>query len=168
MTSHDIAAQAGVATGTFYNHFRDKHQLFREVARQSIVELMQLVDSLMDSSEDHRRVVGGQVEALVDFALTNRDLLLILFSGDHDASTAESDLIGALANTIAEDRRRSIAAGRMPAEIDPDVYAQALVGMWARVLTWWAEDPSRKSRADVIKTLTRIELSGTHPGPSLC
>ena len=165
VTSHDIASQAGVATGTFYNHFSDKHELFKEVARQSISELMQIVNSLQDSSDDFRIVVRNQVEALADFALTHRDLLLILFSGDHDASSVESDLIGALARNIAEDRRRTIEAGLMPAEIDPDVYAQALVGMWARVLTWWAEDPNRKSREILIETLSQIELSGTHPGP---
>ena len=77
----------------------------------------------------------------------------------------ESDLIGALAQRIADDRRRTIQAGLMPAEIDPDVYAQALVGMWARVLTWWAEDPDRKSRDVLVQTLSQIELFGTHPGP---
>lgn len=165
VTSHDIASQAGVATGTFYNHFKDKHQLFKEVARQSISELMEVIDSLRDSSDDFRVVVRNQVEALADFALTNRDLLLILFSGDDASSSVESDLIGALAQSIAEDRRRSIEAGLMPAEIDPDVYAQALVGMWARVLTWWAEDPNRKSRDILVETLSQIELFGTHPGP---
>ena len=167
VTSHDIASQAGVATGTFYNHFKDKHELFKEVARQSISELMQIIDSLGGSSDDFRVVVRNQVEALADFALAHRDLILILFQGDHGSSSVESDLIGALANRIAEDRRRTIESGLMPAEIDPDVYAQALVGMWARVLTWWAEDPERKSREVLVETLSQIELFGTHPGPSL-
>ena len=166
VTSHDIASQAGVATGTFYNHFKDKHELFKEVARQSISELMQILDSLADPSDDFRAVVRKQVEALADFALTHRDLLLILFSGDQGSTSVASDLTGALAERIAQDRRRSIEAGLMPAEIDPDVYAQALVGMWARVLTWWAEDPNRKSKATLIETLSRIELFGTHPGPA--
>jgi len=39
-----------------------------------------------------------------------------------------------------------------------------LVGMWARVVAWWAEDPSRASRDTVVDTLTRIQLSGTQPG----
>jgi AcrR family transcriptional regulator len=165
VTSHDIASQAGVATGTFYNHFKDKHELFKEVARQSISELMQIIDRLQDSSDDFRVVVRNQVEALADFAIAHRDLILILFSGDHGSSSVESDLIGALAQRIADDRRRTIQAGLMPAEIDPDVYAQALVGMWARVLTWWAEDPARKSRDVLVQTLSQIELFGTHPGP---
>ncbi|MEE3326570.1 MAG: TetR family transcriptional regulator, partial [Myxococcota bacterium] len=120
VTSHDIASQAGVATGTFYNHFKDKHELFKEVARQSISELMQIIDSLGGSSDDFRVVVRNQVEALADFALAHRDLILILFQGDHGSSSVESDLIGALANRIAEDRRRTIESGLMPAEIDPD------------------------------------------------
>jgi hypothetical protein len=35
--------------------------------------------------------------------------------------------------------------------------------MLARVVAWWAQDPRRASRETVIDTLTRIQLSGTHP-----
>jgi hypothetical protein len=37
--------------------------------------------------------------------------------------------------------------------------------MWARVVAWWAEDPSRAARETVVETLTRIQLGGTHPPP---
>ena len=43
--------------------------------------------------------------------------------------------------------------------------AQALVGMWSRVIAWWAEDPTRAPRDSVVETLTQIQLNGTHPAP---
>jgi hypothetical protein len=45
------------------------------------------------------------------------------------------------------------------------VLSQALVGMLARVVAWWVEDPRRASRDTVARTLTRIQLGGTHPLP---
>ena len=48
-------------------------------------------------------------------------------------------------------------------DLDPDVLSQALVGMLARVVAWWVEDPSRATRRSVVETLTRIQLAGTHP-----
>jgi hypothetical protein len=50
-----------------------------------------------------------------------------------------------------------------PSEIDPGVLGQAVVGMWSQVLFWWSEDPSRVSRESLIESMTRIQLSGTHP-----
>ena len=57
-----------------------------------------------------------------------------------------------------------VAAGETPAALDPAVLSQAVVGMLARVIAWWAEDPTRATREEVIETLTRIQLSGTDPG----
>ena len=36
VTSHDIANAAGVAAGTFYLHFRDKEELFRELVFEAV------------------------------------------------------------------------------------------------------------------------------------
>jgi hypothetical protein len=47
----------------------------------------------------------------------------------------------------------------------PEALSQALVGMLARVVAWWVEDPTRASRSTVARTLTHIQLSGTHPRP---
>ena len=52
----------------------------------------------------------------------------------------------------------------MPAQLHPEVLAQALVGLLARVVAWWVENPRRASREAVVETLTRIQLGGTHPG----
>ena len=33
--------------------------------------------------------------------------------------------------------------------------------MWAQVLVWWAEDPTRARREDVIRTMTHFQLFGS-------
>jgi hypothetical protein len=103
--------------------------------------------------------------ALVGFAAENRDLIRILFSRESDVTEVQTDVLQLMANRASVVRRQLVDERRMPAEIDPDVFAQALIGMWARVVAWWAEDTSRAPREVVIETLTQIQLHGTHPEP---
>ena len=164
VTTHDIAAHAGVAAGTFYLHFKDKRELFRVIAEQTIALLRERLDAATRTARGAREGVPAFSEALIGFAEDNRDLVRILFSRDADAAAVEADVLNQLAASIAEIRRTRIASGEMPAGLDPDVLSQALVGMLARVVAWWIEDPARATRRSVVETLTRIQLAGTHPG----
>jgi len=161
VTTHDIAREAGVASGTFYLHFSDKSALFHEIAVDTEARLRAHIEEATAYAADLRGAVRAEVEALFDFAEQNRDTIRILFGGDSGA--AGSELLNAFATSIAEGRRRDIATGEMPLEIEPRVLSQALVGMLSRVLLWWIEDPDPVARETVIETLTRIQLSGTHP-----
>jgi len=163
VTTHDIAAHAGVAAGTFYNHFRDKHVLFRELVDSTVIDLNRGVDMASDGIVDLRQRVRAHATAMIDFAEQNRDMIRVVFSGDAESAQVEHDVLDRLARSVADVRRQSVATGEMEGTLDPEVVSQALVGMWARVVAWWAEDPTRAPRETVIETLTRIQLSGTHP-----
>jgi len=163
VTTHAIARHAGVASGTFYLHFKDKAEIFREIALETMAELREVLTRANLPEATLRDGVRPRVEALVRFAEENRDVMLIIFGNDTEAAEVESELLDAFAADIARGRSQKIDAGEMPAEIDPAVMSQALVGMLARVVRWWLEEPSRVSRATVVETLTRIQLSGTHP-----
>jgi AcrR family transcriptional regulator len=163
VTTHDIARAAGVAAGTFYLHFPDKSALFHEIATDTELRLRAHIEQATAFAADLRGAVRAQVEALFDFASENRDLIRILFSADADAGAAGSALLDSFSSSIADGRRRAIASGEMPREIDAAVLSQALVGMLSRVLLWWTLDPDPVARETVIETLTRIQLSGTHP-----
>ena len=163
VTTHDIARRAGVAAGTFYLHFKDKTELFRGIAVETMGELRQMMDSVNRSHVSLRDGVGARTTALVSFAEANRDVVLIIFGNDTEAAEIESELLDKFAADIARGRSLMVESGEMPAEIDPAVMSQALVGMLVRVIRWWLEDPTRVTRETLIETLTRIQLSGTHP-----
>lgn len=163
VTTHDISAQAGFAAGTFYLHFRDKAELFRVIAEETIERLRERLDGATHGVRGTRAAVRPFTEALVGFAEENRDLVRILFSRDSEAAAVEANVLNQLAGSIAETRRAQIDTGAFPSALDPEVLAQGLVGMLARVIAWWVEDPSRTSRAALIDTLTQLQLSGTHP-----
>ncbi len=166
VTTHDIAHGAEVAAGTFYLHFKNKRELFREIIDGAVSELIELIDHQVEpyiEANDLAGVVQAQVEALVDFAEEHREEIRMLFSADSDAAAVGTDVLNLLASTIAEGRRELMEAGVAPKDVDPGVLGQAMVGMCAQVLSWWSEDPSRVTREALIESLTRIQRSGTHP-----
>jgi AcrR family transcriptional regulator len=163
VTTHEIAAAAGVASGTFYLHFRDKAELLGVIAEETILALRERLEAATAPFRGSRQAVPAFTEALVGFAEENREVVRILFSRDADAAAVEADVLSELAHGIAENRRARIASGEHPPGLDPDVLAQALVGLLARVVAWWVEDPRRATRETVVDTLTRIQLTGTHP-----
>jgi AcrR family transcriptional regulator len=163
VTTHDIAAHAGVAAGTFYNHFPDKHALFRELVDAAVDELHRRVELARDESAPLPDRLRAHATAMIDFAEDNRDMIRVVFSGDADSAQVEHDVLDRLARSVADVRRQFIASGQLPGVLDPEVVSQAVVGMWARVFAWWAEDPSRAPRETVIETLTGIQLHGTYP-----
>jgi AcrR family transcriptional regulator len=164
VTTHDIAEHAGLAAGTFYLHFEDKRAIFREIALETVGQLRSCVDAATAGAAGLDASVRAQAEALVGFAEANRDVMQILFSADADASAIESDVLDWLAASIEARRRQRAAANDLEPELDPVVLSQAIVGMWARVIAWWLRDPRRAPRERIVRTLTRIQLSGTQPG----
>ncbi len=179
VTSHAIAAQAGYASGTFYLHFKDKLALFRELAEEAASELEERLDAVAQDRTDPTDITRAQAEALVGFAEDRRDLLRIVFHPGGEAGEIGAQILERLATGLRLRRQEALADGDVkPGEggcFDPDVLSQAIVGMWAHVLAWWAEDPSRVDRDAIIDTLTHFQLHGgctesgraCHPSPSL-
>lgn len=165
VTSHDIARSAGVAAGTFYLHFSDKEEIFREIVYDAIATLQQELQRRMEDADDAVAGIRAQNEALADFAEANRDLVLIVFGPDSAMAGLESDVLDFMAAHVTEVLRHRADAGEIRTELDPTVTAQALVGMSARVVVWWIEDPTRTTRDTVIDTLTNIQIGGTIPPP---
>lgn len=163
VTTHDIAHGAGFAAGTFYLHFPDKRALFHEIVVESITALRERLAKSVADARDLPDSVRAHAAAMIDFAEEERDLVRILFSADADAAVVSAGVLDELATAIAAGRRERQSRGSAPSDLDAAVLAQALVGMWARVIAWWSEDPARAPRAVVIDTLTRIQLAGTQP-----
>jgi len=162
VTSHDIARAAGVASGTFYLHFSDKQALFREVVYEAIRRLRERLESAFESAEDSRIAVRAHAEALVTFAGENADLVRIVFGRDHGNVEVEADVLDYLAQLGADILRRRIAKGSIRSFLDPAVAAQALTGMFVRVLAWWIDNGMQTPRDAMIATLVGIQLKGIY------
>ena len=161
VTSHDVARAAGVASGTFYLHFRDKTDVYRHIVFHAIEELVRHVQHAVGSAS-HSSVLGmrARAEAIVTFAERNRDVVRIIFSTDSEAASVEADALTRLAGGLEARLRREQEDGSFPSDLDPAVCARAHVGMTAHLIDWWTQEPSRASREDVVETLVRLRFAG--------
>jgi AcrR family transcriptional regulator len=166
VTSHAIAAEAGYAAGTFYLHFKHKQALFQELAEEAATELEGHLRAAAATSADPREVVEAQARALVGFAEDHRDLFRIVFRPGGEGAETGARILERLARGVSARRRAAVADGQGWACLDADVVAQAIVGMWVRVLSWWVEDPRRATRDDIVRTLSHLQLHGSRrPAP---
>lgn len=155
-TTVEIARRAGVAAGTFYLHFEDKHALFREIALDAFERLRtRLAGASARAPRDPVAGLRARAEELLDFASENRAIIGILFGRDPEAAELAEDIYDLLVPDIEAGLRRRIAAGQS-APLDPAATAQGLAAMWARVVSWWVEDPSRTTRERVVETLVAL------------
>jgi AcrR family transcriptional regulator len=158
VTSARIAAQAGVATGTFYLHFKDKESLFREIVFAALDELRERVRRALEKvgDADPRAVVRARTAEFVAFAEENRSLILVLFGRGHEAAGLGDDVLDALIPGIEEGLRARALAGQLAPDLHPATAAQAIAAMHSRVIAWWVEDPTRATRDEVTLTLCRM------------
>src|SRR5512134_994281 len=76
VTSHDIAEAAGVAAGTFYLHFRDKHELFRELVFEAIAELSRRIERDVHPLIGQREAAArARAEVMLGFAEDHGELV---------------------------------------------------------------------------------------------
>lgn len=161
VTSHEIAAEAGFAAGTFYLHFKDKHALFAELADEAATELEARIEAVFANKTEPADILHALADALVGFAEEHRDLIRILFRPDAELGDQAERLLERLAAGLVTRRRERMAALDAVDCFETEVLAQAIVGMWSRVLIWWAEDPARARREDLMRTLTHFHLHGS-------
>ena len=156
-TSARIARAAGVATGTFYLHFRDKQALFEAIVQGALAELrVRLRRAIDGAGADARAQVRARTAELVAFAEDNGRLIRVLFGRRQEAGALAEDVLDALIPGIEESLRARAAAGEVSADLHPGVAAQAIAAMSSRVLAWWVEDPTRATRDELIETLCRM------------
>ncbi len=153
VTSSAIARHAGVATGTFYLHFPDKHALFEELVRAALEEMRPRLDPDLTgprAEEATRR----DLERMVDVAERRRNLIRAVF--DRGES---SDLAGRIQDRIAGRLERHYARvfRDRGVPLHPGAAAQARAALLVRVIAWWVEDPARASRDEIIDILMELD-----------
>ncbi|MFF7944874.1 TetR/AcrR family transcriptional regulator [Nocardia gamkensis] len=137
----DVADRAGVTKGAFYHHFATKEQVLHIIHDQFI-----------------DRALGAQQDALARFETSTEQLFHMAFDTTMVCIEYQKHvqvffreqhlLTGEVRDAIMEKRRRSTAlfqdtvrrgveAGEFDADIDPEVGALGLLGMWVWTYQWY-------------------------------
>jgi AcrR family transcriptional regulator len=164
VTSARIARAAGVATGTFYLHFRDKQALFREIVFGALAELRARQErAVQGTAPGSREELRALAYELLAFAADNRDLIRIVFGRGHEAGSLAEDVLDAVVPDIERRFARQREAGLAPADLHVGVAAQARAATLVRVIAWWVEEPTRATRDEIVTTLLHIDPCRPRP-----
>lgn len=154
ITIKDIIDKANVGRSTFYAHYDSKEALLES----GLVDLRKLLSSHQklhsDELNDGLRLSFSL--ALFEHAHGYRDVYRAMV-GKH----AGTVVIGRMHNLLSELVKREMGSARTIAfasDIPTSVAIQYVVGSLLSVLTWWVDDKSNLSPAEVDSIFRRLTL----------
>jgi AcrR family transcriptional regulator len=135
-----IAALAGIAVGTLYNHFADREALWGELCRSRRAALLVRLDAALDAAQGlpFEAALRGFLEALAAHWDAHRGFLAVLLRAEpaggrsprEGPGRSMADELGARAARLVG---QGVAEGALRAE-DADLYPALLLGMVRGVL----------------------------------
>ncbi|MEM7412414.1 MAG: helix-turn-helix domain-containing protein [Myxococcota bacterium] len=152
VTTSAIARQAGVATGTFYLHFPDKHALFEELADAALEEMRPQPDR-DPTGRVSPKALRRELARMVEVAERRRNLIRAVFDRGEGSGLAER-IQDRIARGLEETYTRRFREEGI--DLHAVAAAQARAAVLVRVIAWWAEDPTRASRDEVVDVLMEM------------
>ena len=134
----DIAHAAGVGVGTFYLYYPTKEAIFIELVNVAASQLRKKMDEPGAHDETPVEIFGRRMHVFFQFAADNRDLFRIVFGHDASLNEVVRQARQIFATNTAQNLRAGMDAGIIRAG-DPDVWAQAIVGMCIQSISWWVD-----------------------------
>jgi AcrR family transcriptional regulator len=131
----EVAARAGVATGTVYRHFPSKAELFAEVFRRASQREVDAVAAAIAEHEDRDARIAAGVETFARRALKGRRLAWALLAEPVDPAVEVERLAfrRAYAAGFEHVLRQGVAAGELAPQ-NVELSAAALVGALGEAL----------------------------------
>jgi AcrR family transcriptional regulator len=134
-TIEDIARQAGYATGSIYNYFKNKQHLFTSLVQQVFEQMRERLDGVFDAGDDFETTFEAMLDVAASFSADTANANRFLFDPQSHAGFASEDL-----HTFMEDQfwhimgqftglvQKGIDEGALRPQ-EPSVAAHALLGL---------------------------------------
>jgi AcrR family transcriptional regulator len=114
----DIAAKAGVGTGTIYRHFPTRADLIIAVYRHQVESLAEAGSTLLTSSPTPYAALGRWINQFVDFLVTKHGLAAALRSDDAAFETLHTYFLDRLLPVCARLIDAAAAAGEIRSGVE--------------------------------------------------
>ena len=147
-----IAARAGIAVGTLYNHFEDREALWRAVCRASRQALLARLDAALreGEAEPFPAALARFVDALLAHWAEHRGFLAVMVQTEPAVARGKAGRDRSTAQEILARAARLVAAGERAGVLRPDpegLHAAFLVGMMRQLLLLDVEGPGDAAAA---------------------
>lgn len=119
----EIAAKAGVGTGTIYRHFPTRADLIIAVYRHQVEACAEAGPALLASSASPYTALGQWIDLFVDFLTTKHGLAAVMQSDKAGFNTLHAYFLDRLVPVCTQ----LLAAAAEAGEIYPDLEAQELM-----------------------------------------
>jgi AcrR family transcriptional regulator len=162
----DIVKAVGMSAGTFYNHFKDKRDLFEHITMESLETLRVTVRNLRDpvdiwNPEARSIILMETFNAIFDYVDTNPQQILMLlrvsFGVDEELDSSVWDYFRGFAQDAGEDIQRWSDEGVIEG-IDPMLFGTAASGMILQLVHAYLVE-KRLTREQIIPNLIKMILA---------
>jgi AcrR family transcriptional regulator len=160
-----ICARAGMATGSFYAHFRSKADIFAAVIRQINADLRATMSDALKQAEDNQRArERASYRAYFDLMSERPWIYRIVREAEFVAPAEFKAYYERLARGYSRGVRVAQLAGEIDARYDPEVLAYVYAGLGNFVGMRWAEwTAGGRVPDDVLDDLMQILARGLPP-----
>ena len=158
-TARDIVRHTDLATGTFYNHFRDKEEVFRALLEELSARARDAVRAERQAGETLERRLENAYRAYFTLVAEERDLFLVMRRNAGVVATmTDEGLFGGAVAELFEDLADWRDAGQFP-NVDIDYLASSMVAVGFQVANRLVErDPPDAAAA--ARFCTQLFLGG--------
>ncbi|MEU7817736.1 TetR/AcrR family transcriptional regulator [Pseudonocardia sp. NPDC049154] len=159
----DIAARAGVGTGTIYRHFPTRADLIIAVYRHQVEACAEAGPDLLAGSDTPYAALARWIDLFVDFLVTKHGLAAVLRSDDAGFDALHAYFLDRLVPVCARLLDAAAAAG----EIRSDLEAYELMRAVGNLCIGAEDDPRYDARRLVgllVAGLRRSRRTGSGPG----
>ena len=163
----DICAKAGIATGSFYAHFRSKADIFAAVVRRINADLRAAMGVAIEQAPDGQRArERASFRAFFDMLSQRPWIDRIVRESEFVDPGLFREYYERLARGYARGVRRAQLAGEVDAEYDPEVIAYLYTGVGNFIGMRWADwTAGGQVPADVMEDLLNVLDHGLPPRP---
>lgn len=125
----EVAAAAGVATGSVYRHFADKRDLLVEVLRELNRQLRQAMSAAIDGASGQREVERRAFGAFFTFLAAHPYLFRIQRQVEFVAPAVHREYFEELARRYARGAKDAMVAGEVDPSFDPELIGYVYLGV---------------------------------------